>query len=125
MENKREAPLHSLVWGAVLVVVGILIMMGNAGYGVWSLWRYSPLILVVTGLTKIIQPDKDDARISGTTTVLWGLWLLGNFLGAFGMGFGTSWPFILIIIGIEIVWRSLIGRSSRRAESREALNGQQ
>lgn len=124
MENKREAPLHSLVWGAVLIVAGILIMLVNFGYEVGSIWRYSPLILVATGLAKIIQPDKADARISGTTTVLWGLWLLGNFLHLFGMSFRNSWPFILIIIGLEIVGRSFLGRPGREMTSREELNGQ-
>lgn len=126
METKKEAPLHTLVWGATLIVVGIVVMMVNLGYGVGSIWRYAPLILVVSGLAKIIQPDKDDARISGTTTVLWGLWLLANFLHLFGMSFRNSWPFILIIIGFEIVLRSLDGRKKREVTPREELNhGQQ
>ncbi len=126
METKKEAPLHNLVWGAALIVVGIVVMMLNLGYGVGSIWRYAPLILVMTGLAKIIQPDKEDARITGTTTVLWGLWLLGNFLQLFGMSFRNSWPFILIIIGFEIVWRSLSGRQKREVTRREELNhGQQ
>lgn len=123
MGTTKQTQLQNLLWGAVLVTIGVVITLGNFGYGVGSLWRYSPLILVAMGIAKIIQPDKDEDRISGLTTALFGVWLLCNFMGIFGLSFSSSWPLMLIIIGLGIVLRSLIRRPGRQVTSGEDTNG--
>jgi hypothetical protein len=124
MTDTKTPDLQKLMWGAVLIVIGVLFTLGNLGYGIGSLWQYSPLILVAIGIGKIVQPDEKHDRASGLTWVLLGLWLLANFLGLFGLRFRSSWPLLLIIFGLEIVVRSLTGRSSRRDRSLEDANGQ-
>lgn len=123
MSEERKADLQKLVWGAVLVTIGALLTLDNAGFEVGPLWRYSPLVLVAIGAAKIINPDDDGGRIAGMTWILFGIWLYINLAGLFGMRFGNSWPIVIIIFGIEIAARAIAGPPTRRTSAGEETNG--
>ncbi len=47
-----------VVWGIVLVGVGVLLLLGNLGYGgiTWDLlWRLWPGILIYAGFVRIFE----------------------------------------------------------------------
>jgi hypothetical protein len=49
---------RDLVWGVVLAVVGVLLLLGNFGYGgiTWDLlWRLWPGILIYAGFVRIFE----------------------------------------------------------------------
>jgi hypothetical protein len=49
---------RDLVWGAAIAVVGILLLLGNLGYGgiTWDLlWRLWPGILIYAGFVRIFE----------------------------------------------------------------------
>lgn len=49
---------HDVTWGIILAALGILLLLGNFGYGgiTWDLlWRLWPGILIYAGLLRIFE----------------------------------------------------------------------
>ena len=50
---KRKDPL---VWGLVLIVLGLVFILENMGLNAWDFaWRFWPVILIVWGASKLIE----------------------------------------------------------------------
>lgn len=96
--------------GVFLVAVGSIALLSDFGLDLYgSLWRYWPLILIAIGMTKVMEPRHPGERAEGIWAGIAGLWLLVSTLGIFGLGFGKTWPLILIIAGAHIAWQAVQG----------------
>jgi predicted membrane protein len=105
-ENRGSFWNMSVIMGIVIVVVGLLALLMNLGYDInISIWDYWPLILVLVGLSRLIQPPQYRSVLSGLIFTLLGGLLLLNNLEVIDFGFSELWPVILIIIGVSIVMR--------------------
>jgi predicted membrane protein len=105
-ENRGSFWNMSVVMGVVIVVVGLLALLMNLGYDInIGIWDYWPLILVLVGLSRLIQPPQYRSVLSGLIFTLLGGLLLLNNLEVIDFGFSELWPVILIIIGVSIVMR--------------------
>jgi hypothetical protein len=50
---KRKDPL---VWGLVLIVLGLIFILENMGLDAWDfVWRFWPVILIVWGASKLLD----------------------------------------------------------------------
>ncbi len=72
------------------------------------LWPILPLGL---GVLRLIDPPVTaDGRPRGRRSAIWlvfiGCWGLLNELHLFGLDYGSSWPLLLIFVGVNMVWRS-------------------
>jgi len=55
-QRKRD----SLVWGIILIAVGIVFLLERLGIDLWDkAWRFWPVILIVWGASKLIAGLKD------------------------------------------------------------------
>jgi len=60
---KRKDPL---VWGLVLIVLGLIFILENMGYDAWEYaWRFWPVVLIVWGAVKLIDGIKRSAENKG------------------------------------------------------------
>jgi len=106
--EQRRLPLDKLLWGMVLITLGVLFTLNNVGYiDISSLWRFWPLILIALGITRMIQPEVQRRRSSGVWLVMIGSWLLIGSLGLFGLGYGSAWPLLIVAVGAGMIWESL------------------
>ena len=121
-ENRGSFWNMSVVMGAVIVVVGLLALLMNLGYDInVSIWDYWPLILVLVGLSRLIQPPQYRSVLSGLIFTLLGALLLLNNLEVIDFGFSELWPVILIIVGVSIVLRGS-GRTKDGAFNEDHIN---
>ena len=114
-----------LMTGLVLIVVGIAFMVDRITIldieGRW--W---PFILLVLGAVKFVAPSASRRGIGSRRPGAWllfiGLWGLVNEFYLFGLDYATSWPLMIVGVGIMIVWRAFEGphvcapAASRRQE---------
>jgi LiaF transmembrane domain len=97
-----------LVTGATLVLAGIALFLANLDLlELRGVWRYWPLVLIGVGVNKLIRPGDKKNTDEGVWLCMIGAWLLISNLKLFGLGFGKSWPLLILAIGISIVWSSL------------------
>jgi cell wall-active antibiotic response 4TMS protein YvqF len=75
------------------------------------MWPFIPLAL---GLVRVIDPAiRPDGRVSsprsGVWLVLLGCWGLANEYQLYGLDYQNSWPLLIVLAGLNIVWRSVEG----------------
>jgi hypothetical protein len=108
MNHKDRHSWWQFGFGTVLLITGIALLMDNFDFfEVGPIWRFWPLIFIAVGLGKL-----SDARVSSEyhSAAWWlfiGSWFLISELHIFGLHYNTSWPILLIGIGIGMVWKSI------------------
>jgi len=104
-EKERKILNAKMVIGVIIIVFGILALVDNLGYDLKiNLWDYWPLILIIIGLTLLLQPKEYRQYLTGfILLVLGGLFLAHNLIEEFDFNIGDLWPVILVIIGVKIL----------------------
>lgn len=95
----------AIVAGLVILGIGIGLLLENVGLLPRNnMWQYWPMILVVLGAVKLLLPEEPHDRISGLWFVFLGGWLQASLSQVYGLSFATSWPILLIAIGIRLLF---------------------
>jgi hypothetical protein len=103
----------SLVAGTILLVVGLLFLFNNFDFiELGPISHFWPLIIIAIGITKFLDADHPADRRRGGWWVMIGLWLLISTLHWYGFSFHNSWPILLIVLGINSIWRALDPQST-------------
>ena len=117
-DEKRSDPLSTIVWAAIFVWAGLVLLADNLnllgdltslgeGMGPWSLvFAGAGVIVLVEVVIRLIMPAY---RRSVTGSLIFAFILLAIGLGSW-VGWNTVWPLILILIGVAI----LVGALTRR-----------
>ena len=111
MKDQEEPPNSGRVLvGLAIVAVGIIMLIDRMGFADIHLsGRFWPLILIGLGLIKMFDPPQRDGRRSRRSGgwLLWvGVWGLVSELHVLGLDYATSWPLLVIGVGIGMVWRA-------------------
>jgi hypothetical protein len=124
-EKSRRDPLSAVVWAAILVWAGLVLLANNLGFldalfdrlpsdgtgwfvdasGTWSLILLGAgVIVLLEVLVRLLVPDY--RRPVGGSLIL-AVFLIGVGLSNF-FSWNLLWPFILIGIGIVVLLRSFL-----------------
>ena len=108
--------MKKAVWGIFLIALGGLFLFERFGtWGFAGISEWWPLILVVIGITDLIE-----RRVgSALTMFLLGAWFLAVTSGWMGYTWQNSWPLSLVAVGAGIVVKALTGEERCRRSSRE------
>ncbi len=102
--NSSNEWRKQLVWGLVLIVVGVSILVQKMDwFEFYSLWHYWPLFIVAAGAIKMVTYTRAKEFTSGLWTVLVGLWLWAVMEHMFGLTFRNSWPLVIIACGAMMI----------------------
>ncbi len=109
--RRNRSRSSSLVMGAVVVAVGLILLLDNMGIvPAHDLFDYWPLILIALGVTRILDSHSQAAVIwGGLVAGIGGLFLLRN-LHIFYFNFDFFWPLIVIAVGASMLLRAMEGR---------------
>jgi Domain of unknown function (DUF5668)/Cell wall-active antibiotics response 4TMS YvqF len=111
-----EAPRFHLtekvIFGLALVALGVIFILDNL-HVIYAgrLWDYWPLLMIVPGIARLMQPDRPGQRVWGAILVfVGGLFLLRN-LDILWIPFHRVWPFLLVTLGLYLIWQTMLRRS--------------
>lgn len=97
-----------VAWGSVLLLMGLAFLLDNLDVlSLGSIWDHWPLILVAIGIGRMLAPGTSRDCGGGLWWVFIGCWLYVSVQHLWGLNFGTSWPILLIGVGVSMVWNSL------------------
>jgi predicted membrane protein len=92
---------HGAIGGAIIVVVGLLLLLNNLGIlHVRDIWDFWPLILVVFGVARIVKSCSPASIVWGSVVAGLGVLLFLDNLSMFRLNFNFVWPVILIGLGL-------------------------
>ena len=102
----------SLIAGTILLVVGLLFLLNNFDFiYLGPVTHFWPLIIIAIGVTKLLTAEHPTERRKGGWWMLVGLWLLVSTTHLYGFSFHNSWPLLLIVLGINSIWKALDPKS--------------
>ncbi len=109
--------------GVLIICAGTAFLLQNFGYleniDVWDFW---PVLLILLGLSHLVQPSGSRQAFSGVILVtIGGLFLLDN-LNIIPYGFSDFWPVILILVGIFIIKNAVWTGAGKTAASSDFVN---
>jgi predicted membrane protein len=105
MDKKKRSYFNTrTVIGLLIIAAGILLLLKSLGIGSdYNVGDFWPVILIVIGLGKILQPKEHRQIYWGFIITAVGTLFLLNNLGYIHFWLKDLWPFLLILLGIEIL----------------------
>lgn len=99
----RRRGSGGIVTGAIFILIGLAFLLDHLGIiSISSLWRFWPLLLVLTGALNFNSRH----RAWGTILMLAGVLLQLRELGIIHLGWAAFWPMMLIAFGLHVMWGS-------------------
>ena len=112
MSNHRRSRSR-FTFGIILLLIGAWALADQLGFDVprdwWNNW---PWLLIVMGALQFAWPGNLWERLAGFWLIAVGAWGLVNIYGLFGLHWGTSWPILVIALGLRVVLGGLFRRSN-------------
>jgi hypothetical protein len=106
--NRHGHGAGGMVVGGLIVLIGLLILLDNMGIiRFHDVWRYWPVLLIVLGVSKILESDAPAGYVWGGVITLAGALLLLDNLDIVVFDFNLIWPLLLIAFGLSMLLRSL------------------
>jgi predicted membrane protein len=105
MDMKKRSYFNTrIVIGLLIIAAGILLLMKSLGYSSdYNVGDFWPVILIVIGMGKVIQPKEYRQLYWGIVIMAVGTLFLLNNLGYIHFWFKDLWPILLILLGIELL----------------------
>jgi len=104
--------------GAFLLLLGLFFLLKETDFIYIPWWQNWPMILLITGISFVVlfafDTTKRGSLIVGSTLILMAFIFLTNPYRWEDIldWIGDWWPLILIIIGLNIIWKAGWGRKS-------------
>jgi len=101
--NDAASTRQRTTLGLVLIAVGLLFALANAGVlYMEGLGRWWPLLLIGIGVVKVRQPREDGQRAAGVAFLLLG----GLFQSTAVLTLASSWTLLMIGFGAFLLWQA-------------------
>lgn len=108
---------HRLFFGFVVMAIGLLLTLDNLGIvDSRDFWRYWPVLLIVGGLLRTVESQRERRKPEGVGMLILGVLFLIHNLGF--LHFRQLWPIFLLLIGASMVWKAFRGRETWPPEMR-------
>jgi predicted membrane protein len=100
-----------MVLGLIVILLGVLFTLDNLYIlDAREYLRYWPVLVIVFGLVKVLQPAGSPGKPWGVILLIVGTLLLLNKFDFISLRFRDLWPIVFILIGGSLIWGSLARR---------------
>ena len=98
--------------GVILLGVGILMLLDRTHLVAGHAAQLIPgFVLILIGAVQMVEP-RDCGRRGGPFRGLWpiliGVWLIVNAVELWGLTYRTSWPLLIVAMGVLMVAREIV-----------------
>ena len=119
LNRGRGGTEHGIVWGAVVSLIGIILLLDHLGIvSAHQLWRFWPMLIVVAGVVNFTQRGK---RPWGAFLMVVGVLFQLDSLAIIRFHWADLWPLAIIAAGLMMIWGSI---ESRRLAPLAGADGQ-
>jgi hypothetical protein len=99
-------------FGIGLALLGIAMLTDPRDHpGIYLPAGWWPVFVILFGMARLVDPGEREGKPRSRRAGAWilgiGIWGLVSETRLLGFGYGTSWPLLVILVGISIVWRAL------------------
>jgi cell wall-active antibiotic response 4TMS protein YvqF len=104
----------AVVIGTMLTGLGVVLLLDRTGTVLWSgRWSLWPVLLIGYGVARLVQSWRTAPR--GLFPLALGLWWLAGEAG--WLSIPTTWPLLLIVLGVGVVWHAMVRPSEPASPS--------
>lgn len=120
-DAQDQASRGRILLGMAIVLIGVAMLVErNDAWGIHIHAGWWPFLLIFLGLVKMASPGERGGRPRSRRGGFWllavGVWGWISEAGIFGLDYATSWPLLIVALGITIVWRSMDAPSGRQIQ---------
>lgn len=121
--NEKKYSMHSQsIVGIVILLLGVILTLGNFDIiEASSVLRYWPVLLIIFGGVRAVQPGASSGRIFGGVLAVIGVFLLLGKLDIIWFEFWDLWPLLLIAVGASLVLRTSRRSADRKGETTDSV----
>jgi hypothetical protein len=125
MDAPSRSTNHGQVMvGIVLMAAGLLLLIDRMDLAEIYLTRRTwPLLPLGLGLLQLVDPPSERGGRRSRRSAVWllgvGAWGLANEFHLYGLGYRNSWPLLIVLAGVNMVWRAT-GDAPARSEERRS-----
>jgi predicted membrane protein len=96
-----------IIVGGLLILFGLIFTLDNFGLiDAGDVFDYWPVILIVIGAARVLQPRHSGERVFGFVMIGLGIFFQLQTLGLTSLHFYHLWPIVLVIVGGTLIWRA-------------------
>ncbi|MBE0643889.1 MAG: hypothetical protein IH600_07395 [Bacteroidetes bacterium] len=107
MNDKNYSMTSQSIVGIVVLLLGVVLTLGNFDIiNSSSVLRFWPVLLVVFGAIKAMQPGRSGGRLFGIIVAGIGILMLLDRMDIIWFEFWDLWPLILILVGGSLMLKS-------------------
>lgn len=106
--TKRVGRSPNIVFGLIVLAVGVLFLLHNMGLHSLEFWNLWPVALILLGLSKVFGGRHDERTFGWIVLFIGSVFFAQRTLG-YDISLARFWPVILIIVGIGIAARGIFG----------------
>ncbi len=112
-----------LILGVSIALLGALFLLDNLRIiYIGDFWDFWPALLIVFGLSKMVQPRGSSGRVAGLIFTTIGAALLLDNLRLINFNIWNYWPLLLVIAGASLIWRAWdTGRAAQPGNNTEGV----
>ena len=101
-----------VLFGLGLALLGIAMLTDpREGRGIYLPDGWWPIFVILFGIARLVDPGVEEGRPRSRRRGAWilgiGIWGWISETRLFGFGYGASWPLLIIVLGLTIVWKAL------------------
>jgi predicted membrane protein len=119
MESKHHSIYAPrIVLGLGIIVIGVLFLLGNLDIiDSHDYLRFWPAILIVIGVSYLIQSQDGSRRVWGVILTFIGAGMLLDRLYFIDFSIWSYWPLILVFVGGMMIWKSMMFSKSATTDN--------
>ena len=99
----------TFVLGALFLADSADLLRADSALSFW------PVAVIALGLVVVLQPDTGN-RLVGAVLLIAGVWLLLNAVDVWSYRFWQTWPYLLIVFGAWMIYRTYQMRERERRD---------